>query len=50
MAHSPHKSYRGCAMCKPWKRRGAGRAVKEPVAVLRRLGKRRRLSRRDLGA
>jgi hypothetical protein len=37
-------------MCKPHKRRGTGRAVKEPVAVLRKLGKNRRISRRDLGA
>ncbi|VEG48521.1 Uncharacterised protein [Mycolicibacterium chitae] len=36
-------------MCKPHKRRGAGRATKEPVAVVRKLGKRRRLNRRDLG-
>jgi hypothetical protein len=37
-------------MCKPHKRRGAGRAAKEPAAVLRKLGKSRRISRRDLGA
>ena len=36
-------------MCKPQKRRGAGRAAKEPTAVLRKLGKKRRVSRRDLG-
>lgn len=36
-------------MCKPHKRRGAGRAAREPVAVLRRLGKRRRITRGDLG-
>jgi hypothetical protein len=34
----------------PHKRRGAGRAAKEPVAVLRKVGKRRHLNRRDLGA
>jgi hypothetical protein len=48
--HHPSRSWRGCAMCKPHKRRGVGRAAKEPVAVLRALGKRRRVSRRDLGA
>jgi hypothetical protein len=37
-------------MCKPHKRRGAGRAAKQPAAVLRKLGKSRRISRRDLGA
>jgi hypothetical protein len=36
-------------MCKPHKRKGAGRAVKDPVAVVRKLGKRTRLSRRYLG-
>jgi hypothetical protein len=38
-------------MCKPHKRRGAGRAVKDPIAVPRKLGKRKRkrLTRRDLG-
>jgi hypothetical protein len=36
-------------MCKPHKRRGAGRAAKEPAAVRRKLGKNRRLSRGDLG-
>jgi hypothetical protein len=35
-------------MCKPHKRRGAGRAVKDPVAVKRRLGVNRRYSRRTL--
>jgi hypothetical protein len=48
--HHPSRSWRGCAMCKRHKRRGAGRAVKDPTAVLRKLGKRRRVSRRDLGA
>jgi hypothetical protein len=47
--HHPSRSWRGCAMCKPHKRRGAGRAVKDPVAVVRKLGKRKRLSRRYLG-
>jgi hypothetical protein len=36
-------------MCKPHERRGVGRGVKDPIAVARKLGKRRRLSRRDLG-
>ena len=45
--HHPSRSWRGCAMCKMHKRRGAGRAVKDPIAVVRKLGKRRRLSRRQ---
>jgi hypothetical protein len=48
-AHHPSRTWRGCAMCKPHKRRGTGRAVKEPTFVLRKLGKKRRVSRRDLG-
>jgi hypothetical protein len=36
-------------MCTPSTRRGAGRAVKDPIAVARKLGKRKRLTRRDLG-
>ncbi|TXI48373.1 MAG: hypothetical protein E6Q54_23725 [Mycolicibacter arupensis] len=36
-------------MCKPHKRRGAGRAAKDPVPVRRRLGYGRRYSRRDAG-
>jgi hypothetical protein len=37
-------------MCKPHKRRGAGRAAKDPAAVRRKLGKSRRLNRRYLGS
>ncbi len=47
--HHPSRSWRGCAMCKPYKRRGAGRAVKELIPVLRVLGKKRRVGRGDLG-
>jgi hypothetical protein len=36
-------------MCKPHQRRSASRAVKDPIAVARKLGKRKRLTRRDLG-
>lgn len=46
--HHPSRSWRGCAMCKPHKRRGAGRAVKDPVAVQRRLGNVRRYSRHSV--
>lgn len=49
MAHSPHKQYKGCQLCKPHKNRGNGRARREPWAVLCKLGKRRRLSRKVLG-
>ena len=49
MAHSPHRQRKGCPCCKPHKNRRQGRAVREPVAVLRKIGKRRRLRRGDLG-
>lgn len=44
-AMHPSRSYRGCGMCKPHKRRGLGRVEREPFAVRRQLGKSRRLSR-----
>jgi hypothetical protein len=44
----PSRSWRGCAMCKPHKRRGAGRAAKDPVATRRRLGYTRRYTHRSL--
>lgn len=49
-SHHPSRSWRGCAMCTPQKHRGAGRAAKEPTAVLRKIGKRRRVRRGDLGS
>ncbi len=49
MAHSPHRPYKGCLFCKPHKDRRAGRAVREPWAVLRQIGKKRRVRRGDLG-
>ena len=47
--HHPSRSWRGCAMCKPHKRRGTGRAAKGPVTARRRLGRVRRYSRHSLG-
>ncbi|WP_053194575.1 hypothetical protein [Mycolicibacterium goodii] len=35
-------------MCKPHKRRGRGRAAKDPAAVRRRIGLKRRYSRRTV--
>lgn len=43
--HHPSRSWRGCAMCKPHKRRGASRRDRDPVAVRRQLGKSRRYDR-----
>lgn len=49
MAHSPHKRWKGCAMCKPHKFKDHGRREREPWRVLRFLGKRRRITRHDMG-
>ena len=49
MAHSPHRQRKGCYLCKQHKHRGHGRAVREPWAVLRKIGKKRRVRRGDLG-
>jgi hypothetical protein len=47
--HHPSRTYRGCALCSPRKRRGIGVAARETIPTLRKLGKSRRLNRRDLG-
>lgn len=49
MAHSPHRQHKGCQVCTPHKNRRNGRAVREPWPVLRKIGKRRRISRGALG-
>jgi hypothetical protein len=49
MAHSPHRQHKGCGLCKPYKNRRNGRAVREPFRVLRQVGKKRRARRGDLG-
>jgi hypothetical protein len=46
--HHPSRSWRGCAMCKPHKRRGNGRAAKDPIAAKRRIGFYRRYSLRSV--
>lgn len=47
MAHSPHRSWRGCPLCKPQKRRGQGRAYRDPWRVVRQYGRKRRYRRGD---
>lgn len=49
MAHSPHRRRKGCGLCRPWKFKDHGRAEREPAHVLRKLGKKRRVRRGDLG-
>lgn len=45
MAHSPHRHRKGCGLCKPHKLRSLGRGERDPFREVRKLGKRKRLSR-----
>jgi len=50
MAHSPHRTWKGCPLCKPHKRHGAPQAHKLRISELRRVaGRTRRLTRHDVG-
>lgn len=49
MSRSPHKPYKGCQICRPYKDQRVSRAWREPWPVLRSIGKLRRVSRGDLG-
>lgn len=51
MSHMhPSRTWRGCANCKPHKRRGQGRGHRDPVNVQRKLGVKRRYNRHFLGS
>ena len=47
-AQHPSRTWRGCACCKPHKRRGQGQSHRQPISVLRRVGKTRRVKRKEL--
>lgn len=49
MARTSTRQWKGCQLCKPHKHAALSRAEREPFAVLRRIGKRRRVQRHDLG-
>lgn len=50
MAHSPHRQWKGCPICKPHKDKRLGDGERAPYSVVRKLGRRRRrYNRRDLG-
>jgi hypothetical protein len=49
MAHSPHRRSKGCQLCKAWKFRDHGQRQRQPTSVHRKIGKRRRVTRHDLG-
>jgi hypothetical protein len=44
------KNQKGCALCKPHKDHRCGRAFREPWAVLRKIGKKRRIKRGEIPA
>lgn len=50
MAHSSHRRWRGCPLCKDHKFKDHGRAVREPWPVLRKLGTKRRVKRNQIPA
>jgi hypothetical protein len=49
MARTSNRRWKGCQLCKPHKHAGNGQAVRKPASELRRIGKKRRVSRHDLG-
>ncbi len=48
MAHSSHKRWHGCALCKPHKHTRNGDSERAPFRVRRQLGVSRRWSRKDM--
>lgn len=48
MPTSPHKPWKGCMLCKPYKHKANGQAVRQPWAVLRQAGKSRRVKRKEV--
>lgn len=49
MARTSNRRWKGCRFCTPHKNAGHGQSVRKPVAERREIGKRRRISRHDLG-
>lgn len=48
MAHSPHRRWKGCQMCKWHKFKDHGRALRDPISFRRLLGTKRRAGRHDI--
>lgn len=48
MAHSSHRQWKGCRVCKPWKHRGNGDAARTPFRELRKVGQLKRINRHDV--
>jgi hypothetical protein len=49
VARTSSRRWKGCQLCKPHKHAGQGDAERKPMGELRRIGKRRRVNRHDLG-
>lgn len=49
VARTSSRRWKGCQLCKPYKHAGHGDAERKPTAELRQIGKRRRVTRHDLG-
>ena len=49
MARTSTRRWKGCQLCKPHKHDANGQSVRQPWAVLRKTGKKRKVSRHDLG-
>lgn len=48
MARTSTRRWKGCAMCKYYKFAGYGDATRMPWSAVRKMGKKRRLSRHDV--
>ena len=48
MVRGPHRRHKGCPMCKSHKILGQGDTTRMPWAALRKIGKKRRMSRKDI--
>jgi hypothetical protein len=48
LAHSPHRRWKGCQLCKPWKFKDNGQAARKTVGELRQIGRSRRVSRHGI--
>lgn len=49
MARTSTRRWKGCQLCKPHKHAGYGDAARKSWQELRRIGRRRRVTRHDLG-
>ena len=49
MARTSNRRWKGCQFCKPHKHAACGQAHRKAWPDLRRIGKKRRVSRHDLG-